>query len=99
MMEFRVSAKALKDLRAIGRYTQRKWGKDQRNKYLSMLDAGFHTIAHSPEVGINCEYIRSGYRKYYVGRHLIFYRHRKLYIEIIRILHDRMDISRHFRVR
>ena len=49
MMEFQVSAKALEDLKSIGRYTQKKWGTNQRNKYLSMLDAGFHTIAHSPD--------------------------------------------------
>jgi toxin ParE1/3/4 len=30
-----------------------------------------------------------------VGRHLIFYRQRADSIEIIRILHDRMDIESH----
>jgi toxin ParE1/3/4 len=63
-----------------------------------MLDAGFHTIAHSPEIGISCDHISSGYRKYHVGRHLVFHRYSELYIEIIRILHDRMDVSRHLGV-
>ena len=93
MPVFRLSTKAIDDLRSIGRYTQDNWGREQRNKYLSMLDACFHTIVHQPETGIACNYIRPGYRKYHVGRHLIFYRQTATCIEIIRILHDSMDIK------
>ena len=95
MPVFRLSAKALEDLRSIGRYTQEKWGIEQRNKYLFQLDAGFHSISNHPEIGKDCSYIRLGYRKYHVGRHLIFYRKDVSNIEIIRILHDCMDVSRH----
>ena len=42
MPAFRLSAKAVEDLKAIGQYTQKKWGIEQRKKYLSMLDSGFH---------------------------------------------------------
>ena len=38
MAGFRLFAKAVEDLKSIGRYTQQEWGRDQRNKYLSMLD-------------------------------------------------------------
>jgi toxin ParE1/3/4 len=95
MPAFRLSEKAMDDLRSIGRYTQENWGREQRNRYLSMLDAGFHKIAQQPEIGIACDYIRSGYRKHHVGRHLIFYRQSSTHVEIIRILHDRMDLSIH----
>ena len=93
---FRLSAKAVDDLKSIGRYTQDNWGRTQRNKYLSMLDDCFHTIVRQPEIGIACDYIRPGYRKYHVGRHLIFYRQSTSHIDIIRILHDSMDIKSHF---
>jgi len=96
MPVFRLSAKAMDDLRAIGRYTQDNWGREQRNKYLSMLDACFYTIVHQTGIGIACDYIRLGYRKYHAGRHLIFYRQNAKDIEIIRILHDSMDIASHF---
>jgi toxin ParE1/3/4 len=96
MPGFRLSAKALDDLKSIGRYTEHHWGREQRIKYLSMLDACFHTITSEPGVGIACGYIKSGYRKCHVGRHLIFYRQGSKYIEIIRILHDSMDIADHF---
>ena len=96
MPAFRISAKAMDDLKAIGRYTEKNWGRDQRNKYLSMFDACFNTIADQPGIGIACDFIRLGYRKHHSGRHLIFYRQSGEYIEIIRILHDSMDVENHF---
>ncbi len=82
-------------MHSIGRYTQKKWGHEQCNKYLAKLDASFHTIASEPDIGLACDEIRSGYRKYHVGRHLIFYRQTDAHIEIVRILHDRMDVETH----
>jgi toxin ParE1/3/4 len=96
MAGFRLFARALDDLRAIGRYTQNNWGRMQRDKYLSMLDASFHAIACQPGIGTACDYIRPGYKKYPAGRHLIFYRQSEQQVEIIRILHDSMDIGSHF---
>lgn len=95
MPEFKISAKALEDLKSIGRYTSKKWGKSQRNRYLGMIDDCFHTVSRQPELGVNCNYIKPGYRKYHAGKHLIFYRQKNHFIEIIRILHDSMDIIRH----
>ena len=95
MLTFRLTQKAIEDLKNIGRYTQENWGREQRNLYLSRLDACFHTITREPEIGKTCDFIRSGYRKYHVGRHLIFYRQSFSHIEIVRILHDRMDIESH----
>jgi toxin ParE1/3/4 len=60
--------------------------------YLSQLEA-FHLLAQEPGRGRPCDEIRQGYRKYYVGRHVIFYRQAGPDIEIIRILHERIDID------
>lgn len=95
MTAFRLTKKALEDLRSIGRYTEENWGHNQRNKYLKRLDDSFHSIAREPKIGSACDEIRKGYRKYHVGRHLIFYFKTGSRIEIIRILHDRMDIEGH----
>lgn len=96
MPSFRLTELAKQDLRSIGRYTQQTWGREQRNIYLSKLDASFHLLAHSPTLGRACDDIRDGYRKYHIGRHLIFYREADEGIVIIRILHDRMDVEAHF---
>ena len=93
MPAFRLTAKARADLRDIGRYTQRTWGRDQRNHYLSRLDEAFHLLAREPDRGRSCDNIRQGYRKYQVRRHVIFYRRSGADIEIIRILHERMDLE------
>ena len=95
MPSFRLTERAKADLRSIGRYTQATWGHEQRNIYLARLDACFHLLAREPHRGRACDDIRAGYRKYHVGRHLIFYRESLEGLEIIRILHDRMDIEAH----
>ena len=95
MPMFRLTGLAMQDLR-IGRYTQKTWGREQRNRYLSNLDASFHLLAQDPQRGQACDDIRPGYRKYHVGRHLIFYHESLAGLEIIRILHERMDIKAHF---
>ncbi len=96
MGSFRLTQLAASDLRSIGRYTQATWGREQRDRYLAKLDRSFHMLAQEPQRGRACDVIRAGYFKYHVGRHLIFYRMAQDGIDIIRILHDRMDIESHF---
>ena len=94
MPGFHLTQAAKADLKDIGRYTQNKWGRAQRDKYLAMLDGCFQDLADEPLKGRDCSDIREGYRKYSAGRHVIFY-HQILTdtIEIVRILHDRMDVE------
>jgi len=96
MPDFYLTRAAKADLKDIGRYTQNKWGRVQRDNYLAMLDGCFQDLANEPLKGRDCSDIRDGYRKYSAGRHVIFY-HQILTdtIEIVRILHDRMDVERH----
>jgi toxin ParE1/3/4 len=93
MPAFRLSVKARADLIEIGRYTQRTWGREQRNRYLAGLDEAFHLLSRDSHRGRSCDDIRQGYWKYHVGRHVIFYRQSGVDIEIIRILHERMDMD------
>jgi len=91
---FTITNAAKADLKEIGRYTQKHWGRDQRDQYLTMLDTCFHKLAANPLKGKNCNEIRDGYRKLNAGSHVIFY-HPTLpdTIEIVRVLHGRMDIE------
>ncbi len=59
-MRFKVSKEARDDIREIGRYTQRKWGKDQRRNYLNDLDKKFGLLAENPLLGRRCDSIREG---------------------------------------
>ncbi len=97
MPAFRLSAKSFEDLKTIGRFTLKYWDREQHKIYLSKLDESFHILADQPQLGIARDDIRKGYRIYHVGRHLIFYRQKPTGIEIIRILHDRMDVETHLK--
>lgn len=61
MGSFTLSNSAKADLKSIAAYTQRKWGKEQRRTYLKQFDDAFHLLADTPELGANCDFIKSGY--------------------------------------
>ena len=96
MPAFQLSRKAVEDLKDIGRHTTKQWGREQRNRYLGQLDSQFQALAADPDRGRECSHIREGYRRYPSGRHVIYYRQLSAdRIEIVRVLHDRMEPERH----
>ncbi|MBU2649251.1 type II toxin-antitoxin system RelE/ParE family toxin [bacterium] len=97
MSSFRLSNQAVHDLLDIGRYTQKKWGIEQRNTYLKKLDDCFYQLSENPNLGIQCDYIAKGYRKFPQQSHVIYYRMSSdSIVEIIRILHKLMDVESKF---
>ncbi len=97
MSQFKISKKAVEDLKDIGRYTQNKWGSTQRNKYLKQIHECFLQLAENPNIGMSCDYIKKDYRKFPQGSHIVFYRIvPDNFLEIIRILHKSMDIDSKF---
>lgn len=96
MLPFRLTNKAREDLIGIARHTERTWGREQRIRYLKQLDSAFHTLAKNPASGHPCDDIKPGYYKHPESRHLVFYRlGNDSTIEIIRVLHKRMDVAQH----
>ncbi len=94
MPQYKVSQRARTDLLTIGRFTEKEWGRTQRNQYLRQLHDCFSKIAETPELGVRCSMIREGYRKFPQGSHVIFYRQApEGTVEIIRILHKNMDVD------
>ena len=96
MPSFSLTNKAIADVLGIGRYTEENWGQVQRDKYLSLIDESFSSIAQNPTQGRDCSDIKTGYRKKNVGSHVIFYRQiANDKIQIVRVLHGRMDYASH----
>lgn len=93
MKPFHLTNKAKNDLKQIALYTEKHWGRTQRNHYLKQFDDVFYLIAETPLAGKDCGYIKEGYRKFLQGSHIIFYKTGTTSkIEIVRNLHKSMDV-------
>lgn len=95
MPTLKVSRKAQADLRTIGRYTAKKWGAQQRNRYLRELDLCFQTLAKHPDLGRDIGDLRPGYYRHRHQSHIVFYIKIDDGVRIVRVLHQRMDYERH----
>lgn len=84
---------AIDDLNSIWIYTFDKWSEEQADKYYASLEFACLQIGENPELGKEYETIKSNLLGLRTGKHIIFYlvvdEHK---IEIIRILHERMDL-------
>lgn len=97
MSTFTLTRRAKADLKAIAKFTERRWGREQRYIYIKQFDDTFHALSDSPEIGSNCNYIKENYQKFPQGSHIIFYcSDSKDSIQIIRILHKNMDVLSKF---
>jgi toxin ParE1/3/4 len=88
-----ISKKATADLEQIWLYTADKWSIDQADRYYLLIFDEIDYICKNPKSGRPMEWFRKGYRAVKVKFHLIFYRVEKETVQIIRILHERMDIE------
>ncbi len=76
-------------------YSFAEWGESLADEYLDQLDKGMCSLLANPEIGMDCNYVREGYRRFQINKHLVFYRVKNTEIEIIRVLHESMDIDSH----
>ena len=90
----RLSNPARRDLAGIADYTLRAWGEKQKAKYLGVIGDRFRALRNSPGLGVAREDIAPGLRAHPAGRHIIFYREVEDAVEIVRVLHQSMDVER-----
>lgn len=98
MAEIWVARKAVEDLSDIWNYTADKWSERQADTYYRLLIASCRKLAGNP-VLFGREYKELGEKAYgfKVNKHIIFYRiPADGAIEVVRILHERMDLSNRF---
>jgi toxin ParE1/3/4 len=78
----------------IWNYTYLKWSEDQAEKYYHLLIDTYIKIADNPGLGNDYSIITNNLLGFKAGRHIIFYRCIEGdEIEVIRILHEQMNIG------
>ncbi|SDY09097.1 toxin ParE1/3/4 [Lutibacter oricola] len=94
-MNFKISTKAENDLTRIWNYTFETWSIDQADRYIDLIFEEIEYICENPKSGKDFSYVRNGYLRTKVKSHFLFYKinQNEKQIEIIRILHQRMDIE------
>lgn len=95
MLKIAKSPLALKDAQSIWVYSFKQWGESQASAYLQGLDKTIRELAVMPNKGTDISFLRKDYRRYRYKSHVIVYRNTPTKLEIMRILHVRMDIARH----
>lgn len=92
---YKLSPLARKDLEAIWRFSFERWSKDQADRYyLEIVDA-LRDLSNGDREGRVVAGPKAEYLSLTCGSHFIIYARRKQTVEIIRILHKRMNIGRH----
>lgn len=91
---YRISKKALEDLEGIWLFTYQRWSLEQADKYFHVLMDEIEILSTNFDHGKSVDHIKPGYRCTRAQSHFIFYkRANDGLIEIVRVLHQRMDIE------
>ena len=95
MPRYLLSPRAQADLSDIWDYGQDQWGPERADQYVREIQKVIERAAANPKRGRSCDDIRAGYFKVAAGSHLVFYRLTGDTLDVVRILHQRMDVGRH----
>ena len=95
MKRYVFSPRAQKDVDDIWEYTVEHWNVRQAEIYLRQIQRAIETVAAEPKIARSCNEIRPGYWKYPAGSHVVFFRMMDQAINVVRVLHSRMDFERH----
>ncbi len=94
MAKYKLTNKAVDDLANIWNYTFDNWSENQADKYYYMLLENCSEVANNPESGKNYSAVTENLLGFKAGSHIIFYRKiDEIEVEIIRILHEQMDLK------
>src|SRR4051812_47210427 len=97
-----LSPLAKRDIIQALKYTKERWGYHQAREYGNLITEALLAIARDPQRGRPRGGVRPGILAYPISqpsrpaRHVLFYRiARSGTVEIVRFLHDAMDVEQH----
>lgn len=94
-MKYRISEAAHADLVGIREYSTINWGPRQAKNYVRGLLAQVKRAAKHPQIGRPVDHVVVGVRMVSYQSHTIYYRVSDNGIEILRVLHGRMNPPLH----
>lgn len=95
MTRYRLTPAAQRDLSSIWDYPEERGSTRQAETYVLKMRAAIERIADDRRRGRTCEEIRPSCRRYGIGSHVLFYMESADGVDVIRILHQRTDPTRH----
>lgn len=96
MADYSLSRRAAIDLEAIAEFTIDRFGIKQARRYRDELKNCFTNLAENPTMGRRAEQLARGLRRFEHGSHIIFYLPVEDGVLVVRVLHYRMDVGRHY---
>lgn len=95
MKGYVLSPAAQRDLDEIWDFSAATWSPAQANRYVEQIRAACEKLGAGKSRGRSIDDIRPGYWKLAVKSHFLFYRVIDDVIDVVRVLHQRMDIEAH----
>lgn len=92
---YKLTVRAVDDFRGIYDYTLMKFGETQADRYTGALEAFLGTLSKMPAMGRDYDAV-PGVMRISFQSHTVFYALRDGGILVVRILHQQMDLQRHF---
>ena len=94
-MKVKLTRPAIKDLAEIGRYSRETWGEDQAKRYRAALSGRFKWLCRNKPLWRLRPDLPEAVFTYTEQSHVIVFWEYEQSIEILRVLHSRMDLKRH----
>ena len=95
MLKIVNSSLAETDLLDIWLYTAEEWSLVQADTYVAQIGKSIDRLLEHPELGKDRSDLRKGYRSLLINHHIVFYRLIGEEIEVVKVLHETVDIDRH----
>jgi toxin ParE1/3/4 len=92
-MKVKLTRPAIRDLAEIGRYTRETWGDTQARRYHAALAARLRWLAGNKALWHQRPELADGVYTYSEQSHVIVFWEYAGGIEILRVLHGRMDLK------
>lgn len=97
MAKYHLTNKSVQDLSEIYDYTYAEWSEKQANKYYKFLLESCQEVANNPKFGKSYDSVHKDLLAFKSNRHIIFFKVVSANeLEVIRILHESMDLKSRF---